>query len=206
MQKQLFIGIAFAAASFALGEELPFAAPETVGMSAERLARINSVLEEFVERREVPGFVTLVARRGKIVHWEAHGRREIDSEEPMPKNAIFGVASMTKPITVVSAIMLHEEGRFLMHEPISNYLPEFKNPKVAVGPSATVPAERSITAPQGPLSIFPLAAGLKIALNRLTLHRRKALMSYQSMTYFHPVTTRGRSRSSSDWLNAGITF
>jgi CubicO group peptidase (beta-lactamase class C family) len=139
------------------------AAPETVGLSSERLARIGDVLKEFVERREVPGFVTLIARKGKIVHWEAYGRREIDSDEPMPKDAIFAVASMTKPVAVVSALMLFEEGRFLMHEPISTYMPEFRNPVVQAEQGQTVPAQREITAHD----LFTHTSGVKDPLTRV---------------------------------------
>ncbi len=123
MRNQLIVGILFAGASLAIGE----------------------VLNGFVEAREVPGFVSLVARKGRIVHLEAHGRREMHSDEPMPKNAVFGMASMTKPIIAVSSMILYEEGRFVMNEPISNHLPYFKNPRVLAGPNKTVPAEREIT-------------------------------------------------------------
>lgn len=163
MRNLLLAGIVLLTAPFASGQELPLAAPETVGMSAARLARIEVVLKEFVDRREVPGFVTLVARQGKIVHWEAHGRREIDTEEPMPKNAIFAMASMTKPIMVASALMLYEEGRFLMHEPIWKYLPEFKYPSVLAQDGGTVPARREIT----PHDLFTHTSGVKDPRTRL---------------------------------------
>jgi CubicO group peptidase (beta-lactamase class C family) len=145
MRNQLIIGILSAGASLAIGQELPLAEPESVGMSTQRLGRIGEVLNGFVEAREVPGFVSLVARKGRIVHLEAHGRREMHSDEPMPKDAVFEMASMTKPITAVSAMMLYEEGRFTINEPISNHLPHFKNPRVVAGPNKTVSAEREIT-------------------------------------------------------------
>ena len=74
------------------------------------------------------------------------GQREMGSDEPMPKDAIFDVASMTKPILIVSAMMLYEEGRLVMNEPISDHLPEFSNPAVRVSATKTVPADREITA------------------------------------------------------------
>jgi len=146
MLKRWLLGIVIISPVTAVAEELPLAAPETVGISAERLARIDEMLNAFVEREVVPGFVTLVARRGKIVHWKAHGKRAMGSDEPMPKDAIFDVASMTKLVTVVSGLMLYEDGRFRMHEPISNYLPEFSEPVVQVGPNENVPAAREISA------------------------------------------------------------
>lgn len=176
MRNQLLAGVVLIAASFARGQELPLAAPETVGMSASRLARIEVVLKEFVDRREVPGFVTLVARRGKIVHWEALGRREIDSEEPMPKDAIFGLASMTKPIMIASALMLYEEGRFLMHEPISKYLPEFENPSVLAQHGKIVPAQREIT----PHDLFTHTSGVKDPRPRLEKYTFDTLAEHMS--------------------------
>jgi len=113
-----------------MAEEAPIAAPESVGMSAERLARIGPVLNQYVERGDVPGFVTLIARRGKIVHYEAHGRRVMEDDEPMPRDAIFDLASMTKPLTVIAALMLYEQGVIGIGDPIHKFLPAFKDQQV----------------------------------------------------------------------------
>ena len=145
MRLYLVIGFLLASVSWTIGQEIPYAKPDEVGMSAQRLAQIDKVLSEFVERREVPGFVTLIARRGKIIHLKAHGNIGLDEKKPMSENAIFGVASMTKPITAISAMMLYEKGLFLMNEPISNYIPDFKSPLVQVGLDEFVPANREIT-------------------------------------------------------------
>ena len=106
--------------------DLPLATPESVGMSSGRLDNIGKWLDRVIERGEAVGFVTLVARRGKVVHHEAHGNIGMSVNEPMPKDALFDLASMTKPVTVVAALMLLEEGRFLLTDPISKYLPEFE--------------------------------------------------------------------------------
>src|SRR6185295_11215907 len=111
----------------AFPSDLPVAKPESAGMSSERLDRIGVWLRDIVQRKQAAGFVTLVARHGKIVQHQAYGTRGLDVTEPMPVNALFDLASMTKPVTITAALMLLEEGRFTLSDPISNYLPEFKN-------------------------------------------------------------------------------
>jgi len=133
---------------------LPTARPEEVGMSSERLARIRVAMQRYVDRKEVPGVVTLVARRGRVVHFEAVGYRDAESQAPMTTDGIFRIASMTKPIASVAAMMLYEEGYFLLSDPISRWLPEFSNMNVALPapagerldrPYKLVPAARPIT-------------------------------------------------------------
>jgi CubicO group peptidase (beta-lactamase class C family) len=126
-------------------EPLPLVQAETVGMSTERLAKINDWVDGMIERKEAAGFVTLVARRGKVVHHEARGTMGLSVKTPMPENALFDIASMTKPVTVVAALMLLEEGRFTLDDPISKYLPEFKNMQVKGPQGSPVPAEHPIT-------------------------------------------------------------
>jgi CubicO group peptidase (beta-lactamase class C family) len=133
---------------------LPMAKPEEVGMSSERLGRIRTAMQRYIERGLVPGTVTMVARRGRVVHFEAAGYRDVESKAPMTTDTIFRIASMTKPIASVALMMLYEEGHFLLNDPISKFLPEFAEMKVAqVAPAAErigapyklVPAARSIT-------------------------------------------------------------
>lgn len=133
---------------------MPIAAPEEVGMSSERLGRLSNVMQGFVDRREVPGVLTLVARRGKIVHLEALGMRDIESSAPMTVDTIFRIASMTKPIVSIALMTLYEGGHFQLRDPISNWLPEYRDMRVAVpvsseegrtGPYKTIPAVRAIT-------------------------------------------------------------
>jgi CubicO group peptidase (beta-lactamase class C family) len=116
----------------AVPAELPVSKPEAVGISAERLNRINTWLRGVVQRKEAAGFVSLVARRGKVVHHEAHGTRGLTVTDPMPADALFDLASMTKPITVAAALMLLEEGRYTLSDPIAKYLPEFKDSRITV--------------------------------------------------------------------------
>src|SRR5262245_62152737 len=91
---------------------LPTARPEEVGMSSERLARIHTSMQRYVDRGLVPGVVTLVARRGRVVHFEAIGYRDVAAKATMTTDTIFRIASMTKPIASVALMMLYEEGHF----------------------------------------------------------------------------------------------
>ena len=108
---------------------LPVAKPESVGMSSTRLERIDDWLRGLVDRKQAAGFVSLVARRGKVVHHKAFGTRGLQVAEPMPIDAKFDLASMTKPITVVAALMLLEEGRYTLSDSISVTCRSFGTPK-----------------------------------------------------------------------------
>jgi CubicO group peptidase (beta-lactamase class C family) len=124
-------------------------APEDIGLSSAGLNRLSSVLRGEVERKRVPGAVALIARRGQIGYFERFGERDPASGAPMANDSIFRIYSMTKPIVSVAAMMLWEEGRFLLNDPIAKYLPELADLKVAVVRGAEiverVPAERLIT-------------------------------------------------------------
>lgn len=110
----------------------PAAKPEEAGMSTERLKRIHESIQRHVDAGEICGAVTLVARRGHVVHFEAHGLMDIESKKPMEKDTIFRLASMTKPITGVAVLMLMEEGKIRLSDPVSEFLPEFRDMKVAM--------------------------------------------------------------------------
>jgi CubicO group peptidase (beta-lactamase class C family) len=112
--------------------DLPAGRAEKVGMSTQRLNRINELMARHIEAGNITGAVTAVARRGKIVHYEAHGYSDLEKKTPMSKDALFRMASSTKPVTGVAILMLVEEGRVRLTDPVSQYIPEFKNMKVAV--------------------------------------------------------------------------
>ena len=127
---------------------LPLAAPEEIGLSTARLARLGEVMAGEIERGRVPGAVALIARRGRLGYFESFGRRDAAGGEPMTKDTIFRIYSMTKPITSVAAMMLWEEGRFLLSDPIAKYLPDLARLDVAVdrdGELERVPAVRAVT-------------------------------------------------------------
>jgi CubicO group peptidase (beta-lactamase class C family) len=133
---------------------LPRVEPEAVGMSAARLARIETALNREIEAGQLPGAVIAVARHGRLVLHEAVGHLGPDRRAPMPRDALFAIASMTKPVTGVAGLLLWEEGRLGLADPIERFLPQLGNRRVAVlnervlagqGPIETVPAKRSIT-------------------------------------------------------------
>ena len=103
---------------------------ETQGMSRERLARISSAMKEQIEKGTFPGAVTLIARRGQVVHFESHGFLDAAKSKPIAKDSLFRLASMTKPIVSAAAMMLVERGTIKLNDPISNWLPELKDMKV----------------------------------------------------------------------------
>jgi CubicO group peptidase (beta-lactamase class C family) len=113
-------------------DPLPRAQPEEVGMSSERLARLHEVLEADVKSGRIPGAVILVTRHGKIAYFETFGSENTRAGAAMRKDSIFRIYSMTKPVVSVAVMMLWEEGRFDIDDPAAKYLPELKNPKVAV--------------------------------------------------------------------------
>ncbi len=134
-------------------QTLPMVTPEDVGLSSERLARIGTVAKQYVEDSRLAGIVTLVARHGKIAHFASYGMMDREKNIPMRNDALFRICSMSKPITTVAVMMLYEEGRFLLSDPVSKYIPEFRDMKVLRPESPetntakpeTVPARSQIT-------------------------------------------------------------
>jgi CubicO group peptidase (beta-lactamase class C family) len=129
---------------------LSAAKPEEAGMSSQRLERIGPVLRAEIDKGTMPGAVVAVARKGKLVYYEAFGYADKAKNVPMPKDAIFTIASMTKPLTTTGALMLYEEGRLLLNDPVGKYLPQLDNMQVArLGPDGrilgTEPARRKPT-------------------------------------------------------------
>jgi CubicO group peptidase (beta-lactamase class C family) len=137
------------ATAHAQGAGLASAKPEQVGLSSERLGRITATLRADVEKGVIPGAVLLVARHGKLAMFEAVGTLDPASKAPMPRDGIFRIYSMSKPITSVAALMLFEEGKLTLDQPVSKYLPQLGGLKVGVEkPEATlelVPSRRDMT-------------------------------------------------------------
>jgi len=128
--------------------------PESAGLSSARLERLNAVMKEYVDQGKISGVVTLVARHGRVVHLRPTGRLDIEQNRPMQKDTIFRIASMSKAVTSVATLMLMEDGKLLLSDPVSKFIPAFKKTTVAVAPPkgaapnspvAIVPARREIT-------------------------------------------------------------
>lgn len=129
-------------------EYFPRGTPEEVGVSTQRLDRINTLMREYIDADQLKGTVTLVSRGGKVVHYEAHGFRHAEEQLVMKPDNIFVIMSMTKPIASTALMMLYEEGKFLLTDPITKWIPEIEDKQVLHrGPHGTerVPAEGPIT-------------------------------------------------------------
>jgi CubicO group peptidase (beta-lactamase class C family) len=160
---RLRLCVATLVAAFVALEASPLRAadPEALGFSTERLERIHEMVKRRVDAGEISGAVTLVARRGEVVQSDAAGVMDLDSQEPMAKDTLFRLASTTKPVTAAAVLILLEEGRLKLTDPVSKYIPEFANPRVFVeverhpepmvdrpasAPETyTIPADREIT-------------------------------------------------------------
>jgi CubicO group peptidase (beta-lactamase class C family) len=138
------------------GRAQPRPAPITAstGISVERLDRLSATLQQYVDQQRVAGLVTIVVRNGRTVHLEAFGKRDLESGTPMQADTIFRIASMSKAITSVATLMLLEEGKLLLGDPVSKFIPSFAKTTVIVAPPpgavagtpvSVVPAKRAIT-------------------------------------------------------------
>ncbi|MBS1829644.1 MAG: beta-lactamase family protein [Acidobacteria bacterium] len=146
--------------------------PETAGFSSDRLIRVGETIQRHIDARNISGAVTLVARNGRIAHLQSHGLMDIEAKRPMSKDAIFRVFSMSKPVAGVAILMLIEQGKVRLNDPVSKFIPELKGMKVAVtdsGPGAaaasappkyyTIPAVREITIQDLLTHVSGLASG-----------------------------------------------
>lgn len=146
--------VSLLAASQSWAQGLPTATPEEVGLSSQKLARVTEVVKGEIAKGKYPGAVALVARRGKVAYFEALGQRDPETAAPMTRDSIFRLYSMTKPFVSVAAMMLVEDGRILLSDPVSKYIPKLKGLQVSVPrvdaqtgkvSYALVPAEREMT-------------------------------------------------------------
>jgi CubicO group peptidase (beta-lactamase class C family) len=127
----LFFALTISVFQSASARELPTGRPESVGMSSERLERIGPAMQRYIDAELVPGTVTAIMRKGKLVHLDVRGQMDVADEQAMRRDTVFRIASMTKPITSVALMMLWEEGRFQLRDPVSKYLPEFSDVRVS---------------------------------------------------------------------------
>jgi CubicO group peptidase (beta-lactamase class C family) len=134
---------------FGFAQDLPVGKPVAVGLSSERLERIGTAVQHEIDDKRIAGAVTMVVRHGRVAWFKSQGMMDREAGKAMQSDAMFRICSMTKPISSVAVMMLYEEGRFLLDDPVSKYLPEFKNPKVLVKPAKgepySIPATKEIT-------------------------------------------------------------
>ncbi len=139
----------FILAAIGFAQDLRIVKPETVGLSSERLERIGATVQRSIDDKLIAGAVTLVVRRGQVAWFKAQGMADREAGKAMRLDTMFRICSMTKPITSVAVMMLYEQGYFLLEDPVSKYLPEFKNTRVYVQPATgepySIPASRKIT-------------------------------------------------------------
>src|SRR5262245_16934752 len=115
---------------WALADPLPTTPPESVGLSSKRLQTIGETLKADIAKGVIPGAIVLISRHGKIAYFEAMGSLDPEKKTPMTKDAIFRIYSMSKPITTAAAMMLFEQGKLALGDPVSKYIPAFKDVKV----------------------------------------------------------------------------
>ena len=150
----LAILLVFVTAARSAAQSLPAAPAESLGLSQERLDRLSKAMQGYIDGQRDAGIVTIVVRQGKVAQLAAYGRRDIEADAPMKTDTIFRIASMSKAITSVGIMMLMEDGRLLLKDPVSKYIPAFKKTTVMVpppegavpgSPVSVVPAKREIT-------------------------------------------------------------
>jgi CubicO group peptidase (beta-lactamase class C family) len=136
------------------------AAPEDVGMSSARLHNVSRLVQSYIDDRKLPGAISLVARRGKVVHFETYGTMDDERQKPMRADTIFRFYSMTKPIASVALMMLYEEGRFQLDDPASKFIPELDDLKVFVSGTADAYETREPTRPMTVRDLLMHTSGL----------------------------------------------
>jgi len=156
-----------------IGAATQTAKPEDVGLSSERLKRITDLVNRHITANNISGAVTLVARNGRVAHFEAQGVMDIASKKAMQKDTIFRIMSMTKPVIGTAVLMLMEEGKIRLNDPVSRFIPEFRGQKVAVmqpaGGRGAPPAAGAGTAPPEP-RFYTVPADREITIRDLLTH------------------------------------
>jgi CubicO group peptidase (beta-lactamase class C family) len=135
-------------------------AAEEVGMSSKRLERIKPVMQAYVEQKKIAGLSTMIARKGKVVHFEQVGQMDIESNKSMSKDAIFRIYSMTKPIVCVALMILYEQGGFHLADPVSKFIPAFDDLRVLEGDETGEPKEVDLARPVSIRNLLTHTSGL----------------------------------------------
>ncbi|MCG8467108.1 MAG: beta-lactamase family protein [Gemmatimonadetes bacterium] len=139
-------------------------APEVVGMSSQRLARLTGAMQSLIDEGRLAGMTTMLARHGQVVHFETYGYRDLEAGDPMSEDAIFRIYSMTKPITGVALMMLYEEGKFRLSDPVARYIPELADLEVAAGEGPSGPIVVDASHPMTIRELMTHTAGLSYGI------------------------------------------
>jgi len=174
------------------------ARPEDVGLSSERLQQVNALVKRHLDAKSFAGAVTLVARNGRIAHLQAHGFADLDAKQPMKTDSMFRIMSMTKPVVGVAILMMMEEGKVRLNDPVSKFIPELKGLQVAVSQPAqgpppppgtqaepryyTVPADHEITVRE----LLTHTSGLVSGTNSNSANRKVAIKGTESLSEYLP--------------------
>src|SRR5580765_1408313 len=187
-----------------VGAQAPRSNPEGVGISGERLKRVSELLKRNIDAGNFSGSVTLVSRNGRIAQLEAQGLMDVESRKPMAPNALFRIMSMTKPVVGVAALMLVEEGKVRLNDPVSRFIPQFKNLKVAVaqpapagGGGGAAPAQPG-TAPVAP-RFYTVSAEREITIKDLLTHTSGLVSGTISNSENRKVALKGKE-SNADYI------
>jgi CubicO group peptidase (beta-lactamase class C family) len=172
-------------------DPLPRAKPEEVGLSSERLARIAETLKADIAAGRTPGAVIAIARHGKLVALDAYGWRDKAANIPMTTDTIFNIASMTKPMTAVGGLMLYEQGKLLIDEPLSKYFPKFASMRVAVRDNGEPTAET-------------VSANRQITIQDLMRHTSGIIYGGRGNTIVHKMYPAGSGDASSNYDGAAF--
>jgi CubicO group peptidase (beta-lactamase class C family) len=187
--------------NFAWADEMPRAEPEDVGLSSERLERFSAEMEKGVAAGHFPGAVAAVARNGKIAFFESYGLRDKGAGLPMEDDAIFAIASMTKAITGVAVMILYEEGHFSLNDPVSKFIPAFKNSRVLVG-GVEVPGKADTSKDKKEWSQADLDRWLKENWETLTDEEKKKWTDYYAAKGKGGGKGKGKDSSTESWEDA----
>jgi CubicO group peptidase (beta-lactamase class C family) len=191
--RNLSAALCLLASSAAFADDpLPRAKPEDVGMSSERLARISATLKADIEAGRIPGAVIAIARHGKLIALDAYGWRDKAAGVVMTTDTIFNIASMTKPMTTVGALMLYEQGKILIDDPLSKYFPKFASMRVAVRDA------------NGEPTVDTVPANRQITIQDLMRHTSGLIYGGRGNTLVHKMYPAGSGDASRDYDGAGF--
>jgi CubicO group peptidase (beta-lactamase class C family) len=165
--KQLLAGLLAALPVFSAGP-LPATKPEAVGLSAERLERVHAMVKRHIDAGEITGGVVLVARKGQIAYVDVQGTMDAATKKPMARDTVFRLASMTKPVIGTAVMMMLEEGKLRLDDPVSKFIPEFKNQQTAIQQQAARAA--TANAPATPVKFYTVPATRDITIKDLLTH------------------------------------